>query len=248
MLAPIAMRLALGGVGAVGAAAAGVVVGRDVLHHALGHDEVSQGGSPNGSITGKLMGARHVIGFALRHPLHVRELRLMQQGELFARRREHELYHGGREKQGYDNGPDAFRHTYGSALIAYRLITVAGMSPEAAAKFAWDAGLAHELDSYLGGVHRGYSSAMDVHNNAVGIQLGVEQALAGLRPGDNADAVIEAAVLAAIAGGRTVVMDSTTSPPRPSTAHDLDPSMWRDAPQGAEPSGHPSVTLHGPAV
>ena len=202
---------------------------------------VSQGGTPYGGLVTKVTAYRHVIGFSVRHIFQWHALKVAMQAERDARGVEHARFHGGANKNGYDNGPDAFRHTYGSALIVYRLIHDLHMDPERAMKLAWDGGLAHELDSRLTGVHNGYSSAMDVHNNALGIQLGVQQALNGVSAGVDPEQALQGAVINAISTGKAVVLDTTSSAPRPSSAADL-AAPTHDAPHGVEPTGRPSYS------
>jgi hypothetical protein len=155
--------------------------------------------------------------------------------EAEARRLENAWWHGSRidfvtasgkakPKIGYDNGPDAFRHTYASALIVYRLMTKAGVSAEKSQKFLDGAGNAHERDSWLHAAklvnlpdgaprydiqkHSRYSSEMDIHNNELGRALGTElatQHLAARQAGQGVDALagevqLQQSVLDAIAG------------------------------------------------
>ncbi|MCW2925364.1 MAG: hypothetical protein JWM98_2768, partial [Thermoleophilia bacterium] len=102
-------------------------------------------------------------------------------------------------------------------------------------------GIAHEADSQLTGLHNQYSSAMDMYNNAVGTDIGVRAAVSGLQPGAAADQAISTQVIDAIKGGKLVVLDTTTTPPRPSRAEDL-ALPQHDTPRGVEPSGQPSWT------
>jgi hypothetical protein len=82
---------------------------------------------------------------------------------------------------------------------------------------------------------------MDMVNNAVGTDIGVRAAVSGMQPGPEADAKISSQVIDAIKGGKLVVLDSTTTPPRPGRASDL-ALPQHDTPAGIEPSGKPSFT------
>lgn len=200
----------------------------DIARYRFGNRHISAGGSPHGTLTGTIMGFRNVIAFAVAHLAHPGRLAIAYQGELDARNAEQNIFYGG-TRRGYDNGPDAFRHTYASALICFRLIRDGGMSPDDAARFTREAGLAHERDSMLTGRHFITSRAMDVHNNDVGIALAVEHARRGVAGGAAGDRTLGLAVFDAIRSGRTVVLQSAESDPRPSRPDDL----RRDAPSTA---------------
>lgn len=204
--------------------------------------KVGQGGTARGSLWARLQSQAHIAGLALKTAVtHPTWLKVSIQAQQDAIRSEHELFQGGTTKNGYDNASDAYRHAYGEALMAYRLITVAHTSIEQAIGLVAKEGIAHEADSQLTGLHNQYSSAMDMYNNAVGTDIGVRAATSGLQPGPAADAKISDQVIDAIRTGKLMVLDSTTTPPRFSNAADLELPQ-HDAPMGAEPSGKPSFT------
>lgn len=68
-----------------------------------------------------------------------------------------------------DDGGDAFRHAYGSAVFALRMMRDHGVSPEDARSIVIAAGHAHELDTWAGNTLAAH--AMDEHNNAVGAKI-----------------------------------------------------------------------------
>jgi hypothetical protein len=216
-------------------------VGR--LKQALfGEVKVGQGGTARGNVWAKLGSEHHLIalglGTGMLHPNWVKVAWRAQQDAIAS---EHQLFQGGTKKNGYDNASDAYRHAYGEALMSFRLITVAHTTVEQAIGLTAKEGLAHEADSKLTGLHNQYSSGMDMFNNAVGTDIGVRAAVAGMQPGPAADAALSSQVIDAIKGGKLVVLDSTTTPPRPGRASDL-ALPQHDAPMGVEPSGKPSFT------
>jgi hypothetical protein len=156
-----------------------------------------------------------------------------QRAEAAANRSEHDLFHPGvvdfgtHRKLGYDNGPDAYRHTYGAALIVYRLMRERGASAEDAGTFLDGAGNAHERDSWLHAysqAHGRYSSEMDVTNNILGRGIGATLAAQHAAQGVDeltGEAELRRAVIEAIGAGRTKVMDRFDAPPRASTWHDI---------------------------
>jgi hypothetical protein len=178
----------------------------DIGRYLLGERDVSEGGTDHATFTGKALSYRHVIGFGLRNVLRPEALYLGYQSQRQAIQRERDLFPTA-SRMGYENGADAFRHSYAASLLAYRLVTDAGMTPESAASFTRAAGVAHENDSQLSGAHYERSRAMDLHNNDVGISIGIEQALAGVSP-TQSDQRIEGAVLSAIADGRMQVVEA----------------------------------------
>jgi hypothetical protein len=207
-----------------------------------GDIKVGQGGTARGSLWARFQSTRHVAGLMLKTGvMHPTWLKVGWRAQQDAIRSEHELFQGGTKKNGYDNASDAYRHAYGEALMSFRLITVAHTTVEQAIDLVSKEGLAHEADSQLTGLHDQYSSAMDMHNNAVGTDIGVRAAVSGLEPGPAADAKISGQVLDAIRGGKLMVLDTTTTPPRPSRAEDL-ALPQHDTPAGVEPSGKPSFT------
>lgn len=202
--------------------AAGVAIGaaivQDIARYTFGDKHISDGGSPHGTVTANLMGVRHVLGFGARNALHPRRLMIAVSSESQARKLEDTLFDS-KTLRGYDNGPDAFRHIYGSALIAFRLVKEAGMTPAEAAAFARSAGLAHEEDSFLSGRHYRGSRTMDVVNNEVGIDIGVRAAVAGVAANDHLR--LAKTTLDVIRGGQAVVLDSKETPPRASRPVDV---------------------------
>jgi hypothetical protein len=122
---------AIGVAAGIGAAAAGV-------RFALGIETaVSQGGSPWGGSINWFLARRHVIGYGVRDiafggsPLEIRTRfgnnMNAKRAEETVRTMENVIFYGGARQVGtklhigYDNGPDAFRHTGGSALMVYRM-------------------------------------------------------------------------------------------------------------------------------
>jgi hypothetical protein len=204
--------------------------------------KVGQGGTARGSLWARFKSDQHIAGLMLKtavvHPNWVKVGWAAQQDAIKA---EHDLFQGGTKKNGYDNGSDAYRHAYGEALMAFRLITVAGTTVEQAIDLVAKEGIAHEADSQLTGLHNQYSSAMDMHNIAVGSDIGVRAAVSGLKPSPEADKTISDRVIGAIKDGKLLVLDTTTTPPRATRESDL-ALPQKDAPRGVEPSGKPSWT------
>ncbi len=198
----------------------GAVAARDYLQYSSNNEPISQGGTPHGTLTGRIMGYRHLIAMGIRNIAHPERLHAMFTAEGDARKAEHTLFRSG-EKNGYDNGPDAFRHTYASALIVSRLVRNTGMNIDDAIELARDAGMAHENDSHLVGPHYLNSRRMDVHNNELGYRLATE----ALRRNDAAgffEARLGVDVLNAIRTRQAVVLDHIDLAPRPSNANDID--------------------------
>jgi len=231
IVAGAAASAAAVGIGAVAAKVAG-----EARAFSSGASWISQGGTPHGTLYAKWLGVRNVAKWGVKNLiLHPRMTLTTYAAERDARMLENQLWHGGRTdflttagkaklKIGYDNGPDAFRHTYASALIVYRLMTKLGVSAEKAGAFLDGAGNAHERDSWLHAakmvnlppgvkghnpqLHSRYSSEMDVHNNILGRALGAELAIEHIRRKGTSGALDAAAgeralqqtVLDAIAG------------------------------------------------
>lgn len=204
--------------------------------------KVGQGGTARGSLWARVQSQAHVAGLMLRTGvMHPSWLKVGWKAQQDAIRSEHDIFQGGTRKNGYDNASDAYRHAYGEALMAFRLITVAHTTVEDAIRMVAKEGIAHEADSQLTGLHNQYSSAMDMHNNAVGTDIGVRAAVGGLQPGPEADATLSTQVIDAIKAGTLLILDTTTTPPRPTREADL-AMPQRDVPAGVEPSGKPSFT------
>ena len=105
---------------------------------------------------------------------------------------------------------------YGTATATYTLIHDHEMEPEDAAEFVRDAGIEHENDSQLKGTHYENARSMDLHNNEVGIALGIEAATGtGMEPELKLDA------LHSIADGDAWMLPSKESGPRPTSVVDL---------------------------
>ena len=207
-----------------------------------GEVKVGQGGTARGNLWAQFQSDRHIAGLMLKTGImHPKWLKVGWDAQQTAIKAEHDLFQGGVRKNGYDNASDAYRHAYGEALMAYRLITVAGTTVEQAIDLVAKEGIAHEADSQLTGLHNQYSSAMDMHNNAVGTDIGVRAAVSGLKPGPEADHKISDDVIDAIKAGKLMVLDTTTTPPRPTRESDL-AMPQTDTPRGEEPSGKPSWT------
>ncbi|MCW2922714.1 MAG: hypothetical protein JWM98_118, partial [Thermoleophilia bacterium] len=192
----------------------------------------------------------------------------MQRAEADVRGMENAVFYLGAKQVGkklligYDNGPDAFRHTGGAALITYRLMRDTGASAEEAARLLKGAGDAHERDSYLAlydPLHARYSSEMDVHNNAVGsaigLQLAAQHATMGAeelqRQADAAVAALPAGfhdALRALDPGEQLVLAKVLSGIEDGTSVSLTPlpgKQYRDAahpdaPKGIQQAPHPS--------
>lgn len=207
---------------------------RDVWRNLHGRTWVSQGGAPHGTVSGWINGQLHVGAWAARNIIrHPALLVTTAQAEAEARRQEHasfyagEIQFGRKKRIGYDNGPDAFRHTFGSALIVYRLMRRRGLDAQQAVAFLRGAGSAHERDSHLerfSDLHDRYSSAMDLHNNEVGAAIGMRLARLHAQIGVDSAAGehgLRQAVIDAIAAGHSVVLDTVTSAPRVSRAGDI---------------------------
>ena len=210
------------------------VVARDLWRHAHGATWISQGGTPHGTFIGKAIGERHVAAWAVRslvqHPVW---FVTTARAERTAREIENSLFYGGdvqfkrKIRIGYDNGPDAFRHTFGSALIVYRLMRNHGVDAARAVRFLHKAGDAHERDSLLeqfSQLHDTYSSAMDTYNNHLGARIAVMMADRHARMGISAsigEQLLRSSVLNAIASGQAQVLDTIESPPRRTRPSDV---------------------------
>lgn len=234
------------GAGVVGAGvtAGAVKVAREIQHFKTsGSSWISQGGTPHGTLYAKYLGVRNLAKWGVKNLLvHPKMTMITYKAEAEARTLENAWWHSGRTdfvtasgkakpKIGYDNGPDAFRHTYASALIVYRLMTKTGVSAEKAQKFLDGAGNAHERDSWLHAAklvnlpdsaprydiqkHSLYSSQMDIHNNELGRALGSElaaQHIAARQAGKGVDALtgetqLQQSVLDAIAGNEALPLE-----------------------------------------
>ncbi|MEO6867758.1 MAG: hypothetical protein ABI200_07030 [Gaiellales bacterium] len=145
---------------------------------------ISQGGTPHGSLKAKWLGMRNVVKWGasqLVNPMRTMWVATTYKAEGDARKFENALFHdsqihyGKKIRIGYDNGPDAFRHTYASALIVYRLMRDRGADATQAVEFLHGAGNAHERDSWahtFSQDHGRYASEMDINNNLLGHRLG----------------------------------------------------------------------------
>lgn len=224
------------GAGVLGLGAALKVVSDDERRFDGGETWISQGGTPHGSLMGQWLGKRNVAIWGVKqllNPSRTRWVLTTQKAETEARKWENELFHGSQQhfgkklRIGYDNGPDAFRHTYASASIVYRLMRERGADAAQAAAFLHGAGNAHERDSWLhtfNDWHGRFSSEMDVHNNLLGQRLGAEQAARDAATGVDVatgEARLRASVLDAIGAGQAVVMDRIDSAPRAATWADI---------------------------
>jgi hypothetical protein len=214
--------LALGALGALGVAG-GVMLARDTKQFNAGETWISQGGTPHGTLRASWLGMHNVVGWGVKEILKGKGgwVLATHKAETEARKWENELFHAGevhfgtKIRIGYDNGPDAFRHTYASASIVYRLMRVKGTDAEHAAAFLHGAGNAHERDSWLhtfNAAHGRYSSEMDVNNNLLGQRLGAMLAERHAREGVNlldGEAELRRVVLDAI--GQGVALQGSTS-------------------------------------
>ena len=243
---------------AIGASAIGLgavaLIARDNAAFGRGETWISQGGTPHGTWRASWLGKRNVVKWGvsqLAHPSRIPWVLTTHRAEADARRWENELFHAGelhfgkKIRIGYDNGSDAFRHTYASASIVYRLMREHGADAKAAVKFLHGAGNAHERDSWLhtfSQAHGRYSSEMDVNNNLLGHRIG--SMLAAQHAAQGIDELVgeqqlRRIVLDAIGEGvrlddatsgltvddagraRAVVMDRIDSAPRPASWTDI---------------------------
>ncbi len=249
------------GAGALGLGVALKVVAGDEQKFDGGETWISQGGTPHGSLRGQWLGKRNVAIWGVRNllnPARTRWVLTTQQAEGDARKWENQLFHGGdihfgkKIRIGYDNGPDAFRHTYGSASIVYRLMRERGASAAEAGAFLQGAGNAHERDSWLhtfNEKHGVYSSEMDVHNNILGQRLGAEQALRDAATGVDiatGEARLRATVLESSGAGEAVVMDRIDSRPRAATWADIAETTGDGRAPLRDAAGAPKLRVHLP--
>ncbi len=251
---------------AAGAALVGLGVGalylaRDADDFAEGRTWISQGGTPHGTLRAQWLGKRGVATWGLRqlamHPARAGWLLTGYRAEEDARRWENRLFYDGAKqfgskiRIGYDNGADAFRHTYGSASIVYRLMRERGASAAEAGAFLQGAGDAHERDSWLhayDAAHGRFSGEMDVHNNLLGERLGARLATEHTRLGidvEAGEALLRSAVFDAIGAGRAVVMDRFDAAPRPARWSDIAETDSRGAPR-RDAAGVPVLRLRPP--
>jgi hypothetical protein len=249
------------GAGALGLGAALAVVAKDERKFDGGETWISQGGTPHGTLRARWLGMRNVVAWGaanLLNPTRTSWVLTTQKAESEARKWENQLFHGGdihfgkKIRIGYDNGPDAFRHTYASASIVYRLMRERGADADAAVKFLHGAGNAHERDSWLHTFnerHGRFSSEMDVHNNLLGHRLGstlaAQHAAAGIDVATG-EAQLRAAVLDAIGAGQAVVMDRIDSAPRASTWRDIAETSADGRTPLRDAAGAPKLRTHVP--
>jgi hypothetical protein len=242
------------GIGMLGLGAAALVGAKEADAVAENKMWVSQGGTPHGSRLAQWLGKRNVLMWGVRqlvNPARASWVLTTHRAEGDARTLENQLFHAGemhygkKPRIGYDNGPDAFRHTYASALIVYRLMRERGADAAQAAAFLQGAGNAHERDSWLhvfSARHSRYSSEVDVNNNLLGQRIG--QLLATQHATQGVDELagevqVRDAVLQAIGDGialdgdltgitrddagraRAIVLDQIETAPRASTWTDI---------------------------
>ena len=125
-------------------------------------------------LTGNHMGSglawivdhRHSIGMVVRHPTQPWIGPLGRRTFDDAERVQERLYH---VHHATDDGGDAFRHAYASALFAVRMMRDHHVSADQARSIVIEAGDAHELDTW--GSNTPAAHAMDLHNNAAGADL-----------------------------------------------------------------------------
>jgi hypothetical protein len=244
----------LAGAAVIGLGAAALVAAKDADAFAEGKTWISQGGTPHGTLRARWLGMRGVATWGVKNlanPARTGWVLTTYKAEAEARKWENRLFHEGalhygrKIRIGYDNGPDAFRHTYASASIVYRLMRERGADAAQAAKFLHGAGNAHERDSFLhaySAAHGRYSSEMDVTNNLLGQRLGAMLAAQHAATGVDllaGEGQLRRVVLEAIGDGvrldgdlrglhvdgagraRAVVMDHIESKPRASTWADI---------------------------
>lgn len=249
------------GAGALGLGAALKVVAADEHKFDGGETWISQGGTPHGSLRGQWLGKRNVAMWGVKNllnPARTRWVLTTQKAEGDARKWENQLFHAGeihfgkKARIGYDNGPDAFRHTYASADIVYRLMRERGASAAQAGAFLQGAGNAHERDSWLhtfNEKHGVYSSEMDVHNNILGQRLGAEQAVRDAAAGVDiatGEARLRSAVLDSIGAGQAVVMDRIDAKPRAATWADIAETAGDGRTPVRDAAGAPKLRVHVP--
>ena len=265
------VAIGLGAVAGVGLAAAGARFGLGIK------TAVTQGGSPWGGTVNWWLARRGVIGFGVKetlvgNPLEIGKrwgrVNTIKQAEETVRAMENAVFYEGATQVGkkfhigYDNGPDAFRHSGSSALITYRLMRDRAATADEAAGLLTKVGNAHERDSFLhlyDPLHARYSSEMDVFNNNVGSEIGrtlaaqhatmgvdeiaraADQSVAhlpapfqdALRALDPGERVVLAKVLDGIEEGRSVTMTPIAGRTYRSPAHPT-------APKGIHQEPHPS--------
>lgn len=268
--------LAVGALGALGAAA--VVAARDTRAFNDGRTWVSQGGTPHGTLRAKVLGSRNVAVWGIKEILggKGRWVLTTQRAEASARKWENELFHAGsihygkKPRIGYDNGSDAFRHTYASAVIVYRLMRERGADADEAVRFLHGAGNAHERDSWLhtfSQAHGRYSSEMDVNNNLLGHRLGAMLATRHAAEGVEqlaGEAQLRATVIDAIGQGvrldgdtsgilrdaqgrsRAAVLDRIESAPRPAAWGDIAELAPGSSAPLRDANGAPKLRTHVP--
>jgi hypothetical protein len=249
------------GAGALGLGVALKVVAGDEKKFDGGETWISQGGTPHGSLMGQWLGKRNVAIWGVKNllnPARTRWVLTTQKAETEARTWENELFHAGEKhfgkkiRIGYDNGPDAFRHTYASASIVYRLMRERGAREAQAGAFLQGAGNAHERDSWLHSFnekHGLYSSEMDVHNNILGQRLGAEAAARDAAAGVDlatGEARLRAAVLDSIGAGQAVVMDRIDAKPRAATWADIAETTGDGRTPLRDAAGAPKLRVHVP--
>lgn len=120
-----------------------------------------------------------------------------------------------------DDVTDAMRHIGAMGLMTRRVGLLGRTGTDDAAALARRIGRAHERDSRLQGARRALSEAMDLHNNALGIELGRASLQRSPVASRAADQALEGAALRAIADGRARVLDAPLGPVRASTEADL---------------------------
>lgn len=193
----------------IGRAAAGgaVVAGVMLLVDRLTGNHVGMG-------LGWLADNRHAIGVVVRHPFEPWIGPLGRRTYNDAERVQEHLFG---VHHSTDDGGDAFRHAYASALYALRMMRDHDISPHRARSIVVDAGVAHERDTWARNTPAAH--AMDVHNNAVGVAMvGDGRSATGSWL---SDAQVQERVLDALRSGELVRLRPGQQELVPTTAADL---------------------------
>lgn len=191
------------GVGGAGALLRGLrngaLVGAGTGVALLGLDRLT-GGQVQHQLDLAFLNRLSQIGFVLRHPTKpwLGPTTLAAAGD--ARDAQHRHY-GSHDPR--DGAPDAFRHAYGAALLALRMMREHGLEEAEARRLAHEAGEAHEAD---GQDNTPMAYQMDLANNTAGLEvLGDGHAADGSWISEQA---LQRGVLEAMANGCMLVIDA----------------------------------------
>jgi hypothetical protein len=205
--------------GLLGGAAIGAAVGAATGGALVGIDRLTNG-AVNRFVPPTVRDRLHQARFVLRHPTEPWLGPVVLRAANDARAVQQALY-GHADVP--DGGLDAFRHTFGSALLVLRLQRDHGLSQQRAGQLMTEAGEAYEAD---GADNDAWSHTMDLANNAAGIAIG-----GTARDASGAwisEETLRDRVLDAMSHGQVVVIDRTvgaTPRLRPTGTGDLPPHM-----------------------